>query len=85
MSRFMDPTTDFGFKKLFGKEANKDIIISFITDVLELKNRSWTSSFWTRNSSHHPARNELVFTISSARMQRGIGLFLKCRKIDWRR
>jgi hypothetical protein len=37
MPRFMDPTTDFGFKKLFGEEANKDIIISFITDVLELK------------------------------------------------
>jgi hypothetical protein len=37
MSRYMDPTTDFGFKKLFGEEANKDIIISFITDVLELE------------------------------------------------
>ena len=37
MPRFMDPTTDFGFKKLFGEEANKDIIISIITDVLELK------------------------------------------------
>jgi predicted transposase/invertase (TIGR01784 family) len=37
MSRYIDPTTDFGFKKLFGKEANKDIIMSFITDVLELQ------------------------------------------------
>jgi len=37
MSRYMDATTDFGFKKLFGEEANKDIIISFITDVLELE------------------------------------------------
>lgn len=37
MSRYIDPTTDFGFKKLFGKEANKEIIISFITDVLELQ------------------------------------------------
>jgi len=35
MSRFMDPTTDFGFKKLFGEEANKDIIMSFLPDVLE--------------------------------------------------
>lgn len=28
MSRFIDPTTDFGFKKIFGDEANKDIIAS---------------------------------------------------------
>ena len=37
MSRYLDPATDFGFKKLFGEEANKDIIMSFITDVLELE------------------------------------------------
>lgn len=36
MSRYLDPTTDFGFKKIFGEEANKDILASFITDVLEL-------------------------------------------------
>jgi hypothetical protein len=36
MSRFIDPTTDFGFKKIFGDEANKEIIMGFITDVLEL-------------------------------------------------
>jgi hypothetical protein len=35
MSRFIDPTTDFGFKKIFGDEANKDVMIGFITDVLE--------------------------------------------------
>ncbi len=36
MSRFIDLTTDFGFKKIFGDEANKEIIMGFITDVLEL-------------------------------------------------
>jgi hypothetical protein len=36
MSRYLDPTTDFGFKKIFAEEANKDILASFITDVLEL-------------------------------------------------
>jgi hypothetical protein len=36
MSRFMDPTTDFGFKKLFGDEANKDITMSFLNDLLAL-------------------------------------------------
>ncbi len=37
MSRYIDPTTDFGFKKLFGQEANQDILMSFLTDVLELQ------------------------------------------------
>jgi len=36
MSRFIDPTTDFGFKKIFGNEANKEIIMDFIAAVLEL-------------------------------------------------
>ncbi|MEK7729223.1 MAG: PD-(D/E)XK nuclease family transposase [candidate division KSB1 bacterium] len=37
MARYLDPTTDFGFKKIFGEEANKEIISSFVTDVLELE------------------------------------------------
>ena len=37
MSRFMDATTDFGFKKLFGEEANKDITRSFLNDLLQLE------------------------------------------------
>jgi len=36
MPEFMDPTTDFGFKKLFGDEANADLTISFLNDLLEL-------------------------------------------------
>jgi len=36
MSRYLDATTDFGFKKIFSEEANKDVLASFITAVLEL-------------------------------------------------
>ena len=28
--RYIDPYTDFGFKKLFGTELNKDLLISFL-------------------------------------------------------
>ncbi len=31
--RFIDPLTDFGFKRIFGSEANKDILISFLNDL----------------------------------------------------
>ena len=32
---FMNPYTDFGFKKLFGTEPNKDILISFLNSMFE--------------------------------------------------
>lgn len=32
---FMNPYTDFGFKKLFGTEPNKDILISFLNSLFD--------------------------------------------------
>ena len=32
--RYLNPYTDFGFKKLFGTEVNKDLLISFINSLL---------------------------------------------------
>ena len=34
LSRFLDPKNDFAFKKVFGTEKHKDILIHFINDVL---------------------------------------------------
>lgn len=33
MSRYINPFTDFGFKKLFGSEPNKDLLIDFLNEV----------------------------------------------------
>ena len=33
--KFMNPYTDFGFKKLFGTEPNKDILISFLNALFQ--------------------------------------------------
>ena len=35
MERYINPFIDYGFKKLFGTEANKDILISFLNAVIE--------------------------------------------------
>ena len=32
--RYVNPYTDFGFKKLFGTEMNKELLISFINSLL---------------------------------------------------
>lgn len=34
MERYVNPYTDFGFKKLFGTEVNKDLLISFLNALL---------------------------------------------------
>ena len=34
-SPFMNPYTDFGFKKLFGTEPNKDLLISFLNALFD--------------------------------------------------
>ncbi|GHT22183.1 hypothetical protein FACS189419_04360 [Planctomycetales bacterium] len=51
-SRYINPYTDFGFKKLFGEEANKDLLIAFLNAVLPEKNRIAQLSF--RNSEQLP-------------------------------
>ena len=33
--RYINPCTDFGFKKLFGTEMNKDLLISFLNALLD--------------------------------------------------
>ncbi len=32
--RYVNPFTDFGFKKLFGSEVSKDLLISFLNEIL---------------------------------------------------
>jgi len=34
MSKYLNPYTDFGFKKLFGEEANKDLLTDFLNQIL---------------------------------------------------
>lgn len=34
MPRFINPFTDFGFKKIFGQEVNKDLLMDFLNNLL---------------------------------------------------
>jgi len=33
--KYISPFTDFGFKKLFGTEPNKDILMDFLNELLK--------------------------------------------------
>jgi predicted transposase/invertase (TIGR01784 family) len=38
-ARFINPYTDFGFKKLFGEEANKDLLKDFLNELLPVRHK----------------------------------------------
>jgi len=37
--KFINPFTDFGFKKIFGSEPNKDLLIDFLNELLKSKEK----------------------------------------------
>ena len=45
MSKYINPYTDFGFKKLFGEEANKDLLTDFLNTLLPKRHRIATLKF----------------------------------------
>jgi len=37
IGKYIDPFTDFGFKRIFGNEKHKNLLISFLNDLLDIK------------------------------------------------
>ena len=36
VAKYFNPYTDFGFKKLFGEEGSKDLLIDFLNQLLPI-------------------------------------------------
>ena len=51
--KYINPLTDFGFKKLFGEEVNKDLLIDFLNELLPEKHR--IKSLTYQQNEHLPA------------------------------
>lgn len=49
--RYINPYTDFGFKKLFGTEMNKDLLISFLNALLETDSNKITNVQYLNSES----------------------------------
>ena len=43
--KFLDPTNDYAFKKIFGTEKNKDILVHFLNKILSLPDPIQSVSF----------------------------------------
>ena len=46
---FINPFTDFGFKKIFGEEQNKDLLIDFLNELLAAQNQHISNLVFKKN------------------------------------
>ena len=56
IAKYVNPFTDFGFKKIFGEEGSKFLLMDFLNTLLPEENK--ISSLTLRNSENLP-RTEL--------------------------
>ncbi|MFU8790048.1 MAG: PD-(D/E)XK nuclease family transposase [Methylobacter sp.] len=64
ISKYFNPYTDFGFKKLFGEEANKDLLMDFLNQLLPERHQIAQLSFKnTENMSDTQAERKSIFDI----------------------
>lgn len=47
--KYIDPFTDFGFKKLFGEEPNKDLLLDFLNELLKGQRGTITGLTYKKN------------------------------------
>lgn len=62
---YLNPLTDFGFKKLFGEEPHKDLLISFLNSLLPEKHQIATLQY-TKNEYQgvSPTDRKAIFDLS---------------------
>ncbi len=49
VERYVNPFTDFGFKKLFGEEPNKDLLLDFLNELLREEQGQITELTYLKN------------------------------------
>jgi len=59
--KYVNPYTDFGFKRIFGQEANKDILISFLNSILPPQHQIAELDFL--NTEQIPPRKDVYRSI----------------------
>ncbi len=64
MATYINPYTDFGFKKLFGEEGNKDLLIDFLNQLLPPHHQIADLAFRNNeNMPDVPAERKAIFDI----------------------
>ena len=64
-ARYINPYTDFGFKKLFGEEANKDLLMDFLNQLLPAERQISTLDFRnTENLNDIAEERKAIFDLN---------------------
>lgn len=64
MSKFLNPTTDIVFKRLFGSKAHKNVAINFLNNVLERKNGTLITDVEFLDTFNQPnAKNDRLIIV----------------------
>ncbi|MBX7226746.1 MAG: Rpn family recombination-promoting nuclease/putative transposase [Chitinophagales bacterium] len=58
-AKYVNPFTDFGFKRIFGEEACKPLLIDFLNSLLPEKDRIKDLSF--KNAEPHVVRRNCCY------------------------
>lgn len=62
--RFIDPLTDFGFKRIFGTDANKEILIDFLNALLAGERQVLDLTYsQTEKSGQRPIDRKAIFDL----------------------
>jgi predicted transposase/invertase (TIGR01784 family) len=64
---FADPKTDFAFKRIFGSEEHRDVLIAFLNDLLELDGPHRITRVDLLSPEQRPAVAELKLSIVDVR------------------
>ena len=62
---FINPFTDFGFKKLFGEEVNKDLLIDFLNELIPVEKHTIVDLTYLKNEhlSNHEDDRRAVYDL----------------------
>ncbi|MGH2642461.1 MAG: Rpn family recombination-promoting nuclease/putative transposase [Chitinophagaceae bacterium] len=65
IGEFIDPMTDFGFKRLFGSESNKELLIDFLNELLHGR-KAITDLHYNKNEfpGSRPTERKVIFDLT---------------------
>ena len=63
--KYINPFTDFGFKKLFGEEPNKDLLLDFLNELLKEQEGNITEIYYhkTEQLGNTPVDRKAIFDL----------------------
>ena len=69
-AKYLNPFTDFGFKKIFGEEASKPLLIDFLNALLPESDKIVDLHLKILNNLGKPTWTEKLFMIFIAKMKK---------------